>query len=133
MKQFSIESNDEQEEEEVNLMTATGEYIFIIDRSGSMGGNRIAMAKEALIFALKSLPPNSYFNICSFGSRSSLVFDSFMESSEKNVEEAIEIVSAFRARHGGNKTSQAYSASYERSEKEKSSSVYLRSHWRSGK
>ena len=100
MKQVTTTTGNE-EDEDVNMMTATGEYIFIIDRSGSMMGERIAMAKEALIVALKSLPPNSYFNIYSFGSWHSLLFPTNMESSEKNVEDAIKLVREFRADMGG--------------------------------
>jgi hypothetical protein len=41
---------------EVEMTTAKGDYAFLIDRSGSMGGHRIEKAKEALILFLKSLP-----------------------------------------------------------------------------
>ena len=90
-----------EDNDDVNLMTATGEYIFLIDRSGSMGGDRIEMAKEALIYALKSLPPNSFFNIISFGSDHKWLYRGHAESTEKTVEDAINNVKAFKADMGG--------------------------------
>ena len=41
---------------DVNIENAKGEFVFLIDRSGSMGGSRIEKAKEALILFIKSLP-----------------------------------------------------------------------------
>ena len=42
-------------------------YTFIIDRSGSMYGERIEMAKNALILFMRSLPKGCKFCIISFG------------------------------------------------------------------
>ena len=50
------------------------EMIFLIDRSGSMGGDSIKKAKEALILFLHALPMDCYFNIISFGSHFSGLF-----------------------------------------------------------
>ncbi len=51
-----------------------GEYIFIVDRSGSMSGDRIKHAKETLLLFLKSLPVGCYFNILGFGSNYEVLF-----------------------------------------------------------
>ena len=42
--------------------------------TGSMCGNRIQSAKEALFLFLKSLPADCYFNVISFGSSYSSLF-----------------------------------------------------------
>ena len=80
----------------------SGNFMFIVDRSGSMWGNRIQMAKESLIYFLKSLPnTNSKFNIVSFGSTYEKIFDNFVDISEENINNAIDISSKFDADLGG--------------------------------
>lgn len=60
---------------ETDMSAAKGDYVFFLDRSGSMGGTRIQKAKEALILFLKSLPEDSFFNVISFGSGSKKMFN----------------------------------------------------------
>lgn len=42
-------------------------FIFLVDRSGSMGGKRIEITKEALKLFIQSLPVGSQFAILGFG------------------------------------------------------------------
>ena len=64
---------------EVDFSAVKGEYVFVLDRSGSMGGDRMESAKKALIIFLKSLPADSYFNVVSFGTN----FKSMFKTSER--------------------------------------------------
>ncbi|KAJ7778536.1 von Willebrand factor type A domain-containing protein [Mycena metata] len=51
------------------------EFVFLVDRSGSMQGSRIAAAKRALIVMLRSLPvKQSLVQIASFGNMCSLLW-----------------------------------------------------------
>ena len=50
-----------------DIRDSRAEFIFVIDRSGSMEGARILNLKRALPQFLQSLPEDSYFNIISYG------------------------------------------------------------------
>ncbi len=53
------------------------EIIFLVDRSGSMGGTAIQEAKQALLLFVHSLPTNCIFDIYSFGSRYACFYQVF--------------------------------------------------------
>ena len=59
------------------------EYIFLVDRSGSMRGTRIETAKRGLMMLLRSLPAQgTTFNIFSFGRKCSSLWPHSMEYNE---------------------------------------------------
>ena len=59
---------------EFDNVDAACEFIFLVDRSGSMSGGFINSARETLILFLKSLPEGCNFNIIGFGSRYEKLF-----------------------------------------------------------
>lgn len=77
------------------------EVVFVIDRSGSMEGSRMELAKEALQVFLKSLPLGVKFNVCSFGSRHSFLFPRSVAYEQDTLEEAIFEAKEFQANYGG--------------------------------
>jgi uncharacterized protein with von Willebrand factor type A (vWA) domain len=95
------EIKDEGEESEEEHDVSNGEFIFIIDRSGSMVGNRIKIAKQALILFIRSLPSNSKFNVCSFGSDFDYLFPESVGYSNETMGEAIEEIEEFESDYGG--------------------------------
>lgn len=89
---------------------ACGEFIFLMDCSGSMQSPmnkqrksplRIEVAKETLILLLKSLPLGCYFNIYEFGSTFEAFFPNSVEYAQSTVEEALRRVKLMRANLGG--------------------------------
>lgn len=84
------------------LMDSTfNEFIFVLDRSGSMSGSRMKTAKDALILFLKSLPYNSLFNVYSFGSNYEKLFNRSVQYTEENIKTAVNKVEIMNANLGG--------------------------------
>jgi Mg-chelatase subunit ChlD len=52
-------------------------FIFIVDRSGSMNGDKMNITIESLKLFLQSLPSGSRFDIISFGSKFKTLGDDF--------------------------------------------------------
>ena len=77
------------------------EVIFVIDRSGSMGGDSIAEVRNALQLCLRSLTPGSRFNIVSFGSTYAPLFDGSRAYDEASLGDAAAFVRALDADMGG--------------------------------
>eukprot|EP00026_Physarum_polycephalum_P000836 Phypoly_transcript_00837.p1 GENE.Phypoly_transcript_00837~~Phypoly_transcript_00837.p1 ORF type:complete len:1288 (+),score=250.88 Phypoly_transcript_00837:78-3941(+) len=78
----------------------SNEFIFLIDRSGSMS-SRILQAKTALLLFIKSLPQNSFFNIIGFGSMHESLFQKSQPYTEENVAVALQHLESLEANLGG--------------------------------
>jgi histone H3 len=79
----------------------SGEFVLLLDRSGSMSGEKIELAIKAVELFIKSLPERSLFNVVSFGSNFSLLFDQSQAYSKDTISTAITAVRAFDANMGG--------------------------------
>lgn len=78
------------------------EYIFLIDRSGSMQGERIRIAREVLVMMLRMIPADaSTFNIFGFGSTVTPCFSQSQRYSQSTLEVAVSGACIFlNATHG---------------------------------
>ena len=83
-----------------NIPNAHPELVFVVDRSGSMGG-KMHLVTEASKVLLKSLPVSVKFNICSFGSHHSFLFDKSKTYDATSLQIAIKHVERFAADYGG--------------------------------
>ncbi|KAG7221671.1 hypothetical protein INR49_000038, partial [Caranx melampygus] len=77
-----------------DLRKVHGEFIFLIDRSGSMSG-------DAMVVILKSLVPGCLFNIVGFGSTFKSLFTTSQSYEEEALASACEYVRKIRADMGG--------------------------------
>ncbi|XP_072557810.1 von Willebrand factor A domain-containing protein 5A-like isoform X2 [Paramormyrops kingsleyae] len=91
-------------------MTSKGEFIFVVEGSGSMDcpmnqsnykQTRISSARDTLLLLLKSLPVGCYFNIYGFGSSFKSYFPESVEYTQANMETAEQKVKSMQADMGG--------------------------------
>ncbi|XP_026094207.1 von Willebrand factor A domain-containing protein 5A-like isoform X7 [Carassius auratus] len=97
--------------EDVKKSLATrGEFVFVIDRSGSMGSMmhygkgakmRIESAKDTLLLLLKSLPMGCYFNIYGFGSHFESFFPQSVVYNQETMDQALKRVKEMKSDMGG--------------------------------
>lgn len=88
----ALKSQLENREFEFDMESAKGEYLFLLDRSGSMKGGRMEKAKQALIFFLRSLPQRSYFDVYSFGNAHRAVFGKSRKYDNASLKRAVDEV-----------------------------------------
>lgn len=69
---------------------AAGEYIFLLDKSGSMAGAYMNTAKETLTIFIKSLPKGSDFNVVVFDSVHSTFFSQSVSYDSENIKTALQ-------------------------------------------
>ena len=74
-------------QEELEISPAL--FIFLIDQSGSMSGNRIIIAKKALELSLQSLPAKSYYQLIGFGSTFVKYDETPKEYTKENIQNSI--------------------------------------------
>ena len=78
-----------------------GEFIFILDSSGSMGGERMELAKEACEIFIRSLISGCKFNIIQFGSTYEGFFPKSVEYNTENRDLALTKLKTTSANFGG--------------------------------
>ncbi|MBN3298235.1 VMA5A protein, partial [Amia calva] len=94
----------------LSSLSSCGEFIFLMDRSGSMtcqmnegtgGLQRIKSARDTLLLLLKSLPLGCYFNIYGFGSTFESFFPDSVVYTQDTMALAVEKVKTMEADLGG--------------------------------
>ncbi|MCI0331180.1 MAG: VWA domain-containing protein [candidate division Zixibacteria bacterium] len=82
--------------------TLTKDILFILDSSGSMRGDKMKQAKEALLFCLHSLNPGDRFNIVDFDDQVRLFAEGTKPATSGNLREAEQFVELIEAEGGTN-------------------------------
>ncbi|EKM57239.1 uncharacterized protein PHACADRAFT_142460 [Phanerochaete carnosa HHB-10118-sp] len=78
------------------------EYIFLVDRSGSMKGDRIETAKKTLVMLLRALPSqDTHLNIFSFGTQCNSLWNQSVPYDEQTLGVATQHVDGMLADYGG--------------------------------
>ncbi|XP_078522465.1 von Willebrand factor A domain-containing protein 5A-like [Lissotriton helveticus] len=103
-----------------------GEFIFLMDRSGSMdycmsserdSPRRIDSAKETMVLLLKSLPLGCYFNVFGFGSHFQSFFPDSVEYTQESMKSALKQIEEMKPDMGGTEILEPLKNIYSKAEK----------------
>ncbi|KAH7920144.1 hypothetical protein BV22DRAFT_1040192, partial [Leucogyrophana mollusca] len=90
------------------------EYIFVVDRSGSMRGVKLKMTRAALTVLLKGLlSKGTLFNIFSFGSTVTSLWSNSRLYDQNTVDMAMNHINEMTANYGGTEIARALDAVYQ--------------------
>ncbi|KAJ7467116.1 von Willebrand factor type A domain-containing protein, partial [Mycena latifolia] len=103
------------------------EFVFLVDRSGSMEGKRLAAARRALVVMLRAVPHHeSLFQIMSFGSWCTALWPQGSKPyNQETLEEATRHVDAMQADYGGTEIRSALSQCFQTSKLDRPMSVLV--------
>ena len=76
-------------------------YIFLLDQSGSMSGERMILSRKSLLLFLQSLDQNSYFQLVGFGSNFEFFSDKPLEYNKTNIKNMMEKIKFLSSDKGG--------------------------------
>lgn len=79
-------------EEELGTSAMSKEIIFVLDKSGSMEGDKIEQVKEVFGNIIEDLPPGDYFNIIFFDSTAQSYSGTLMEANSEEKAGALDFV-----------------------------------------
>jgi Ca-activated chloride channel homolog len=89
------------------------EVIFLVDRSGSMGGSSIEEVRNALQLCLRSMTPGCRFNIIGYGSTFKPLFPESRAYDDASLADASAHVAGFQADMGGTEVLPALASALE--------------------
>ncbi|KAH7908679.1 hypothetical protein BJ138DRAFT_1068391 [Hygrophoropsis aurantiaca] len=102
------------------------EFIFVIDRSGSMSGPSIATAKQTLAMLLNLLPnADTKFNIFSFGTHTTSLWPRSVALSQLFVNQAVTHIQSMDADYGGTEIAQALGSALNSRDTQRSTAIFV--------
>jgi uncharacterized protein YegL len=84
-------------EEDLGTTALSKDIIFVIDKSGSMSGDKIAQVKRVFTRIIDDLPPDDYFNIIFFDGAVRAYQSTLMEASTEKKAEAATFINSLDA------------------------------------
>jgi len=97
----------------VQEVTPSRSVKIVVDCSGSMAGDSIAQARQAISDILDHLRPEDFFNLIAFGSDFKLFFESQQQATKKNITSIRRLIRSLEADMGGTEIGEALQAAVE--------------------